>query len=117
MPAVKVTVQQLWDFLYLGLDGNFDSYLSEKESRLEEPLLDSTLFAAITAANIDVIVVGQEMSEDGIGGDYLVDLCNGVMKAIKSGYTIFSWYGPASEVIIVGYIPDELTISQEGQEG
>jgi hypothetical protein len=62
------------------------------------------------AYDIQQIVVASGMSEDHLGGDDIVNLVKDVLEAQKNGYAIYSWYGPDTEVLIIGYRPDELTI-------
>jgi len=39
-----------------------------------------------------------------------VALAEDVVLAVENGYRIATWYGPNTEVLVVGYQEDELTI-------
>lgn len=60
--------------------------------------------------HVKVIVASSHMSDDRIGGDDVVSFVDDTLEAIKEGWTIFTWYGPNAEALIVGYKPDQIKI-------
>ena len=84
----KVTSEQL--YLHLSGDGEI------------EELAD---------ADIAQITAGIGMSEWYLGGDDVVNIVCDVLEAIGNGYKIATWYGPDTEVLICGYRPDQLTVT------
>ncbi len=84
----------------------FESYQEE----IEEDLISKEDFLGLAHCDIEQICVGQGMSENHLGGDDLVEIADEVRDAIEDGYKVFTWYGPETEVLIIGYRPDELKI-------
>ena len=48
------------------------------------------------------IVCDFSMSEHRLGGDDVVQIVDDVLKAQMDGYTVHTWYGPETEVLVLG---------------
>jgi len=78
------------------------TYLSEGE-----PDANPTL----QATDLKEIIADEDMSTQNLGGDDMVSLANDILAAIAEGYTILTWYGDNAEALVVGYRPDQLTVT------
>lgn len=105
---VKVTHRDLWQFLSVdGHDMSFDQFV---EAYADEKVMSQETFNAIKAADLEEIVVDQDMAESCIGGDDVVGIVDDVIGAIKDGYTVVTWYGDSAEAMVIGYKPEQLRI-------
>lgn len=105
---VKVTHRDLWQFLSVdGHDMSFDQFV---EAYADEKVMSQETFNAIKAADLEEIVVDQDMAESCIGGDDVVGIVDDVIGAIKDGYTVVTWYGDSAEAMVIGYKLEQLRI-------
>ncbi len=72
--------------------------------------ISPTLVEQLARLDICTIVVNRSMSENHIGGDDVVDAVIQVLAVQAKGYSILTWYGPNSEVLIIGYRSNELNL-------
>ena len=109
---MKVTRQQLWDYLSNGGQDydTFDQFREEVIPVDEVPSIDRVIFDALKGCDLKHLVADASMSEHHLGGDNLVSMAEDVLAALEEGYVIATWYGPKTEALVVGYQPDELTI-------
>ena len=109
---MKVTRQQLWTFLNNQEETYEDFVPCSEDSGLTVADFNAlhTLLEDKVGNPIRQIVADQGMSENHLGGDDLVSVVDQTLAAIKDGYEIATWYGPETEVLVVGYRPDYLTV-------
>ena len=108
---------------FLSVDGgNYDNYEElakiefdgEEDERGWSPDFTKEVFDTIKACDIYEIMVDFNVSENDPGGEDFVDVAADVAKACKDGYDICTWYDEdTTNVLIVGYRPDQLTLTKE----
>jgi hypothetical protein len=81
----------------------------------DEITLDETTFNILRSCDLKAIIAGSEMSENHLGGDDLVSVADDLLAAIKEGYAITTWYGAASEALVAGYRPGQLSVIFGGE--
>jgi hypothetical protein len=98
-PTVKIDYDEYKD----GCDCN-----DEKKQHI----LSESDYNRLLACDLIEIIVGQEMSEDRVGGDDICEIADATVKAIKDGYQVHIYYGEEAEVLILAYRYDQLTITK-----
>ena len=76
--------------------------LCEEETDPAELGITEAEVAELMTKDIKQIIVDFSMSENHIGGDDLCETVDDVLAALEEGYRIVSWYGPETEVLIIG---------------
>jgi hypothetical protein len=56
----------------------------------------------LSKMELKVVLVGWEMSTEHLGGDDLIDYIKSALEVERAGYHVLTWYGPKSEVVVVG---------------
>jgi hypothetical protein len=100
---------------YLSMGGrDYDNLTEFTEKAVGDSaacLLDDATFTALKTADIKTILIGFGMSCDHLGGDDVINIVNQTLAATAEGYSIVTWYGPESEVLIAGYRRNQVSIS------
>lgn len=116
---MQVTAKQLYVFLANGgyptpqdADGllTFAEFVEGWVGDGDEMPFDQTTYDALQKCDLKNICAAWEMSENHLGGDDMVSLAAETAAAMREGYEIFTWYGPESEALVVGYRPSQLTV-------
>ncbi len=113
---LAVTNQQVHTFLaYAGQDKGvtYAKFLAETDWTRGTCPVDKTMFLALRKADIREIITDENMSETNLGGDDVVSIVDDTVTALNAGYTVATWYGPDTEVLVFGYRPNQLTILPE----
>jgi len=71
---------------------------------------DQETVNAVEALDLKLVVADFELSAHHIGGDYVVGVVDDVLVAQKAGYRIVTWYGPKTEVLVVGVREGDLNL-------
>ena len=72
--------------------------------------LDPSLVAALEASDIKLVIADFSMSENHLGGDDLIEFIDNTLEAIREGYTIVTWYGDGTEVLVAGIRPNQIAV-------
>jgi len=88
----KITVDMVEDYFYEDTPRSGAKFTAKHKKTFEW----------LREHDIEIIVQDFAMSEHHLGGDDIVKITNDVLKAQQKGYTIYTWYGPETEVLIFG---------------
>lgn len=108
---VRVTHQQMYLFLDHGgksVDYTFDQWEDENKGNDDPDIVGFDLFNALKRCTIEDVVVSKSMSENHLGGDDVLWFVELTLKAVEKGLKIECWYGDSTEVLVVGYDPNEI---------
>jgi hypothetical protein len=82
----------------------------------EDHRADKNLVQSVKGLDIEQIFVVDNGEEESWYTCDVHECVDQVVEAINSGYTIGSWYGPNGESLIIGYRPDQLTLTYDTRE-